>query len=51
MTLSVGVATFPGDAATKAALIERADGGLYHAKRHGRNQTVALGALPAARRP
>jgi len=45
VTLSVGVATFPGDAATKAQLIERADGGLYHAKRHGRNQTVALAAL------
>jgi diguanylate cyclase (GGDEF)-like protein len=45
VTLSVGVATFPSDADSKAALIERADGGLYHAKRHGRNQTVALGAL------
>jgi diguanylate cyclase (GGDEF)-like protein len=49
VTLSVGVATFPGDAAGKAGLIERADGGLYHAKRHGRNQTVALGALRPAR--
>jgi diguanylate cyclase (GGDEF)-like protein len=45
VTLSVGVATFPGDAAGKAVLIERADAGLYHAKRHGRNQTVALGTL------
>ena len=26
---------------TKAALVERADGCLYHAKRHGRNRSVA----------
>ncbi len=43
VTLSIGVATFPGDATTHAQLVERADGGLYHAKRHGRNRTVALG--------
>jgi two-component system cell cycle response regulator len=48
VTLSVGVATFPQDGRAKAQLVERADAGLYHAKRHGRNQTVALGA-PARR--
>jgi diguanylate cyclase (GGDEF)-like protein len=45
VTLSIGVATFPVDAPSKAQLIERADGGLYHAKRNGRNQTVALSTL------
>jgi two-component system cell cycle response regulator len=50
ITLSIGVATFPGDATSKAQLVERADGGLYHAKRHGRNQTVALAALRSGKR-
>ncbi|WP_235969557.1 sensor domain-containing diguanylate cyclase [Anaeromyxobacter diazotrophicus] len=50
VTISIGVATFPGDGRQKAELVELADGGLYHAKRHGRNQTVALGQLRAARR-
>ena len=45
VTLSLGIATFPQDATSKADLIERADGGLYHAKRHGRNQSVAVGTL------
>lgn len=45
VTLSIGIATFPDDAHTKSQLVERADGGLYHAKRHGRNQTVALATL------
>jgi diguanylate cyclase (GGDEF)-like protein len=50
VTLSVGVATFPEDGTAKAALIELADGGLYHAKRHGRNQSVSLRAVRAGRR-
>ena len=41
VTLSLGVATFPDDATEKAELVERADGCLYHAKRHGRNQRPA----------
>jgi two-component system, cell cycle response regulator len=49
VTLSVGVATFPDDAQTKGDLVELADGGLYHAKRHGRNQTVALALLRGPR--
>ncbi len=49
VTLSLGIATFPQDAKEKPDLIERADGGLYHAKRHGRNQSVALGALRGRR--
>jgi two-component system, cell cycle response regulator len=45
VTMSLGVATFPDDAARKAGLVERADGCLYHAKRHGRNQSVAAASL------
>ena len=47
VTISIGVAAFPGDGEAKAALVEVADGGLYHAKRHGRNQTVALSRVRA----
>ncbi len=45
VTLSLGIATFPEDGTRKAALVERADGGLYHAKRHGRNRSVAAATL------
>jgi len=45
VTMSLGVATYPLDADQKAALVERADGCLYHAKRHGRNQCVAAAQL------
>jgi diguanylate cyclase (GGDEF)-like protein len=54
VTLSLGVAGFPGDAAKKADLVERADACLYHAKRHGRDRCVAafsLRAPPPARLP
>ncbi|HET6436637.1 MAG TPA: diguanylate cyclase [Anaeromyxobacter sp.] len=47
VTISLGAATFPDDAQSKAELVERSDGCLYHAKRHGRNQTVSAGRLPA----
>ncbi|MBK9517274.1 MAG: diguanylate cyclase [Anaeromyxobacter sp.] len=50
VTLSLGVATFPEDAGSKAALVARADACLYHAKRHGRNQSVAASALDGPRR-
>jgi len=50
VTLSLGVATFPEDGPRKAALVERADACLYHAKRSGRNQSVAAGALRAPQR-
>jgi two-component system cell cycle response regulator len=45
VTMSLGVATFPEDGKQKAALVERADGCLYHAKRHGRNQSVSAASL------
>jgi diguanylate cyclase (GGDEF)-like protein len=50
VTISLGTATFPDDARTKAELVERTDGCLYHAKRHGRNQTVSAASLRAPRR-
>ena len=41
ITVSIGVATYPIDAASKEDLIKRADQALYHAKYQGRN-TVYL---------
>lgn len=38
VTLSIGVASFPSEAGTAEQLIEKADQGLYQAKRAGRNQ-------------
>jgi diguanylate cyclase (GGDEF)-like protein len=37
VTVSLGIASFPDDAATSDALINRADEALYRAKRSGRN--------------
>jgi diguanylate cyclase (GGDEF)-like protein len=50
VTMSLGVATFPEDAELKGPLVERADGCLYHAKRHGRNQCVSASQLEKPRR-
>ncbi len=50
VTMSLGVATYPQDAELKAALVERADGCLYHAKRHGRDQCVSASQLEKPRR-
>ncbi|BDG07779.1 sensor domain-containing diguanylate cyclase [Anaeromyxobacter paludicola] len=50
VTLSLGVATCPDDGTVKAQLVELADGGLYCAKRNGRNQVVTAEAVRAARR-
>jgi len=49
VTMSVGVASFPDDARDRAALIERADLALYHAKHTGRNQVVSFAQFQAAR--
>lgn len=52
VTLSLGLATFPDNAAEKQPLIDLADQCLYQAKRRGRNQTVtaaqAQGKKPQA---
>jgi diguanylate cyclase (GGDEF)-like protein len=47
VTLSLGVAAVPDDAATKGDLVERADGCLYHAKRNGRDRCVSASSLRA----
>jgi diguanylate cyclase (GGDEF)-like protein len=40
-TLSLGIATFPDDAAEERLLIDCADQALYHAKHQGRNRSTA----------
>jgi diguanylate cyclase (GGDEF)-like protein len=40
LTVSIGVARYPTDAANKEELIDRADWSMYRAKRAGRNQVV-----------
>ncbi|MCA9550029.1 MAG: diguanylate cyclase [Myxococcales bacterium] len=40
LSVSIGVATFPSDAADRAQLIRRADAALYEAKRQGRDRVV-----------
>jgi two-component system cell cycle response regulator len=49
VTVSVGVAAFEGQGDSAAAMIRRADEGLYDAKRGGRNRVAMLGPGPAAR--
>lgn len=46
VTLSLGVAAYPANGLEKTELIARADEALYHAKRSGRNRTVAASTLP-----
>lgn len=38
ITVSIGIAVFPGDSSTPSALIEKADQALYQAKQSGRNK-------------
>src|SRR5208337_2903998 len=40
VTMSFGVAAYPGDAITRRALIDKADKALYKAKETGRNKAV-----------
>ena len=42
LTVSIGVATFPDDAGTKAELLDKADWAMYAAKRAGRDRVVAF---------
>ncbi len=43
LTVSMGVATFPGDAREASELVRRADSALYVAKAHGKNQVHLYG--------
>ena len=47
LTISIGVAAFPGCAETKEGLLEAADRALYVAKRLGRDRVVAAGPSDA----
>ena len=49
ITMSIGVACFPGDGEDRAMLIEHADHALYHCKETGRNKVVAYQEFVAAR--
>jgi diguanylate cyclase (GGDEF)-like protein/excisionase family DNA binding protein len=44
ISVSIGVATFPGDAGSKAELLDKADWAMYVAKRAGRDRVVAFKA-------
>jgi len=46
LTVSIGVATFPGDATDAATLLSRADQALYAAKNAGRNRVEAWSRTP-----
>lgn len=45
ITVSIGLASYPDDAPTKRALVERADQALYQAKRSGKNCLVTATSL------
>ena len=50
VTLSLGIATTPDDGDEKQVLIDLSDQCLYHAKRHGRNQSVTVAQMKGANR-
>jgi diguanylate cyclase (GGDEF)-like protein len=47
LTVSIGVATFPGDAPDRETLINNADRALYMAKSRGRNNVVTFDSMNA----
>jgi diguanylate cyclase (GGDEF)-like protein len=49
ITVSVGVAVFPADAADEGSLLAAADRALYAAKQWGRNRVVEAAAVDATR--
>ena len=51
VTLSLGIATYPDHGPDRSAVIDLADQSLYHAKKHGRNQSVTVGQMRGRKRP
>ena len=51
VTLSLGIATYPDHGQDRSAVIDLADQSLYHAKKHGRNQSVTVGQMRGRKRP
>jgi diguanylate cyclase (GGDEF)-like protein len=49
VTVSIGIASFPDNGVTPAALIASADAALYQGKEHGRNTVVLSGVTPIER--
>ena len=47
VTISIGIAAFPGDSSDPIELVEMADSALYRAKREGRNRVCAYNEVPA----
>jgi diguanylate cyclase (GGDEF)-like protein len=46
LSISIGVATFPGDGRTKEELLDKADWAMHVAKRLGRNRVVTFASGP-----
>ncbi len=46
LTISIGIATYPGDAVVFEDLINTADRAMYFAKKKGRNQVILFDELP-----
>ena len=51
LTITLGVAVFPEDAATAEQLIQQADDALYHGKEGGKNRVCWSSAPPAEQQP
>ncbi len=51
VTLSLGIATSPEHGVEKQRLVDLSDQCLYHAKRHGRNQSVTVAQMQGGRKP
>ncbi len=46
VTISMGIAEFPHDGASRADLVDRADKALYWSKEHGRNRVTRYAEMP-----
>jgi diguanylate cyclase (GGDEF)-like protein len=51
VTISIGVATFPGMGDNAKELFDRADQALYHSKQNGRNRSTLATLMPARQAP